>query len=108
MSPRASSAYAMARRHERVLTTLRAHHRARGRWPTVEQLARRPLDSGPAWSPSRWRDVLEELVLAGRVARVLETQEERVRRVAWHIRRRKPTTYRRCATFVVVEDDGPA
>jgi hypothetical protein len=52
--------------------------------------------------------VLEELVLAGRVARVLETQEERVRRVAWHIRRRKPTTYRRCATFVVVEDDGPA
>jgi hypothetical protein len=106
VSPRESSAYAMARRHDRVLATLRAHHRARRRWPTVEQLARRPFDTGPAWSPSRWRDVLEELVLAGRVDRVLETQEERVRRVAWHIRRRKPTTYRRCVTFVVVEDDG--
>lgn len=88
-----------------AIRSLRKYHRARGFWPTREQLANYDRRRSPEW----WRAVLDALRESGIVRRWLETPEERdTRRTHQARRRHSMRVSRRSYRFALVDDHADA
>lgn len=88
-----------------AIRTLRRYRKARGFWPTREQLATFDRRRSPEW----WRSMLDALREAGIVRRWLETPEERdMRRTHQARRRRSMRASRRSYRFALVDEHADA
>ena len=88
-----------------AIRSLRKYHRARGFWPTREQLANYDRRRSPEW----WRAILDALREAGIVRRWMETPEERdTRRTHQARRRHNMRASRRSYRFALVDEHADA